>query len=184
MTYSYSTDGELFDGEYETPEAAAAAAFIEDDNLNSVEVGEDVKHPAKHYVSAQSIIDEMKCAAEDSAGEAAEDWLDLATPVCNINKLVDVSPTGEGETAEVCDLVQTGEGSQTSAVIGDSEGGETDAPAISDAQRTQIRVTNARGRTLVHHYTVTADSTEYTGRSWNGRGNLMDTYRTRVIGAR
>lgn len=25
MTYSYSTDGELFDGEYETPEAAAAA---------------------------------------------------------------------------------------------------------------------------------------------------------------
>ena len=32
-----------------------------------------------HYVSAQSIIDEMKCAAEDSAGEAAEDWLDLAT---------------------------------------------------------------------------------------------------------
>ena len=79
MTYSYSTDGELFDGEYETPEAAAAAAFVEDDNLNSVEVGENVKHPAKHYVSAQSIIDEMKCAAEDSAGEAAEDWLDLAT---------------------------------------------------------------------------------------------------------
>lgn len=66
----------------------------------------------------------------------------LTTPVCNINKLVDVSPTGEGETAEVCDLVQTGEGSQTSAVIGDSEGGETDAPAISDAQRTQIRGMN------------------------------------------
>lgn len=52
----------------------------------------------------------------------------LTTPVCNINKLVDVSPTGEGETAEVCDLVQTGGDSQTSAVIGDSEGGETDAP--------------------------------------------------------
>lgn len=79
MTYSYSTDGELFDGEYETPEAAAAAAFVEDDNLNSVEVGENVKHPAKHYVSAQSIIDEMKCAAEDSAGEAAEDWLNHVT---------------------------------------------------------------------------------------------------------
>ena len=79
MTYSYSTDGELFDGEYETPEAAAAAAFVEDDNLNSVEVGENVKHPAKHYVSAQSIIDDMKCAADDTAGEAAEDWLDYAT---------------------------------------------------------------------------------------------------------
>ena len=48
----------------------------------------------------------------------------------------------------------------------------------------EIRVTNARGRTLVHHYTVTPDSAEYTGRSWNGYGNLMDTYRTRVIGAR
>jgi len=48
----------------------------------------------------------------------------------------------------------------------------------------EIRVTNARGRTLVHHYTVTADSAEYTGRSWNGYGNLMDTYHTRVIGAR
>jgi len=36
----------------------------------------------------------------------------LTTPVSNINKLVDVSPAGEGETSEVCDLVQTGSGSQ------------------------------------------------------------------------
>lgn len=79
MTYSYSTDSEFFDGEYETPEAAAVAAFIEDECLESVEVGETVKHPAKHYVSAQSIIDEMKCSAADTSGDAAEDWLDLAT---------------------------------------------------------------------------------------------------------
>ena len=53
------------------------------------------------------------------------------------------------ERSEVCDLVQTGEGSQTSAVIGDSEGGETDAPAISDAQRTQIRGIAMAGRTQI-----------------------------------
>jgi len=79
MSYSYSTNGEIFCGEYDTPELAAIDAFVDNDTLESVEVAQNVKHPARHYVSAQSIIDEMKCAAEDSAGEAAEDWLDLAT---------------------------------------------------------------------------------------------------------
>ena len=67
----------------------------------------------------------------------------LTTPVCNINKMGDVSLIDEGETSEVCDLAQTGGDSQTSAVIGDSEGGETDAPPISDAQCTEIGAMNA-----------------------------------------
>ena len=36
----------------------------------------------------------------------------LTTPVSNINEMGDVSLVDEGETAEVCDLVQTGSGSQ------------------------------------------------------------------------
>lgn len=79
MSYSYSTDGESFVGEYETPELAAIEGLKLDSDLESVEVGENVTHPTKHYVSADSIIDEMKCAADDVAGEAAEDWLDYIT---------------------------------------------------------------------------------------------------------
>jgi len=58
------------------------------------------------------------------------------------------------------------------------------AKTLKQGETLEIRVTNARGRTLVHHYTVTADSAEYTGRSWNGYGNLRHEYRVRVLNHR
>jgi len=54
--------------------------------------------------------------------------LAAVAPVSNINEMGDVSLANEGKTAEVCESVKTGGESQASAVIGNSEGGETDAP--------------------------------------------------------
>lgn len=48
-------------------------------------------------------------------------------------------------------------------------------------EKIEIRVTNARGRTLVHHYEVTSQGFEFTRQTWGGFGNLRDTYRTRVM---
>lgn len=79
MSYSYREDSEYFTGEFDSPEQAAIEAFSLDPSLESIEVGENVMHPTTHYISGQSIVDDMKCAAEDEAGECAEDWLDLAT---------------------------------------------------------------------------------------------------------
>lgn len=79
MKYSHSTDGEHFEGLYDTPEQAAIEGFAEYPELQAIEIGEAIAHPAEHYVSARSIIDEIKCAADDTAGDAAEDWLDYAT---------------------------------------------------------------------------------------------------------
>lgn len=79
MSYSYSTDDEQFHGKFDTPEQAAIEGFAKHPELQAVEIGEAITHPAEHYVSARSIVDDMKCAADDTAGEAAEDWLDYAT---------------------------------------------------------------------------------------------------------
>jgi len=54
----------------------------------------------------------------------------LTTPVCNINEMGDVSLANEGKTAGVCDLAQTGSGSQAE-----------DSP-ISDEVRAQIQRLN------------------------------------------
>ena len=79
MSYSYSANGEQFYGQFDTPEQAAIEGFAKYPELQAVEIGEAITHPAEHYVSARSIVDVMKCAVDDTAGEAAEDWLDYAT---------------------------------------------------------------------------------------------------------
>ncbi len=79
MSYSYSTNGEQFHGKFDTPEQAAIEGFTKHPEQQAVEIGEAITHPTEHYVSARSIVDDMKCAADDTAGEAAEDWLDYAT---------------------------------------------------------------------------------------------------------
>lgn len=56
------------------------------------------------------------------------------------------------------------------------------AATLKAGEKVEIRVTNARGRTLVHQYTVTNNEIIYTGQLWNGHGNLRDNYRLRVLG--
>lgn len=75
VTYSHDDgSGEFFVGSFPTPEDAAADALSETD-AESVDVGENRKHPASHYVSGVWIIEDVAQRAYDECGEAAEDWL-------------------------------------------------------------------------------------------------------------
>lgn len=75
-TYSYSTDDELYRGEFDSPDAAAAEAFYDDPELEAVSIGENRKHTAHFYVSADRILEDVTERAYDECGEASEDWLD------------------------------------------------------------------------------------------------------------
>jgi hypothetical protein len=55
---------------------------------------------------------------------------------------------------------------------------------LAAGEEIEVRVTYARGRTLVVHHAVTARGYMPVRQSWNGYGNLRDTYRQRVLGAR
>lgn len=74
-TYSYSTDDEIYHGEFDSPDAAAAEAFYDDPELEAVSIGENRKHTAHHYVSADRILEDVTERAYDECGEASEDWL-------------------------------------------------------------------------------------------------------------
>lgn len=74
-TYSYSTDDEIYHGEFDSPDAAAAEAFYDDPELEAVSIGENRKHTAHHYVSADRILEDVTERADDECGEASEDWL-------------------------------------------------------------------------------------------------------------
>lgn len=74
-TYSYSTDDEFYHGEFDSPEAAAAEAFYNDPELESVSIGENRKYTAHRYVSADRIIEDVTERAYDECGEASEVWL-------------------------------------------------------------------------------------------------------------
>lgn len=101
MTYSHCTDGEFFRGEFATAEDAAADAFHDNPDLDSVEVGENHKSPASFYVSADSIIEDIAQRASDEcpgncrrlarkpdvrqgkdgrARKACRDWLEANEP--------------------------------------------------------------------------------------------------------
>lgn len=75
-TYSYSTDDEIYHGEFDSPDAAAAEAFYDDPELEAVSVGENRKHTAHFYVSADRILEDVTERAYDECREASEDWLD------------------------------------------------------------------------------------------------------------
>ena len=76
MHYSHSTDGELFHGEFATPEEAAVDAFGNHPSLESIEVGENHMRPAAYYVSGCSILESVSDTAFDDCGEAADGWLE------------------------------------------------------------------------------------------------------------
>ena len=75
-TYSYSTDDEFYRGEFDSPDAAAAEAFYDDPELEAVSIGENRKHPAHFWVSADRILEDVTERAYDECREASEDWLD------------------------------------------------------------------------------------------------------------
>ncbi|MRW82952.1 hypothetical protein GJ698_02460 [Pseudoduganella sp. FT26W] len=75
MSYCYSYDGELYQGDFDSPLAAAAEVFVGEPNRETVHVGESVHVPTTDYVSADWIIDDISTRAMDECGEVAEDWL-------------------------------------------------------------------------------------------------------------
>lgn len=75
MSYCYSYDGELYQGDFDSPLAAAAEVFEGEPNREAVHVGESVHAPTADYVSADCIIDDISTRAMDECGEVAEDWL-------------------------------------------------------------------------------------------------------------
>ena len=74
-TYSNSRDEEIYHGDYAGPEDAAAAAFYDDPDLETVWVGENKKQTAHAFVDGESILESATERAYDEAGECSEDWL-------------------------------------------------------------------------------------------------------------
>jgi hypothetical protein len=75
-TYSYSIEDELYNGEFDSPDTSAAEAFYDYPELEAVSIGENRKHTAHRYVSADRILEDVTERAYDECGEASEDWLD------------------------------------------------------------------------------------------------------------
>jgi hypothetical protein len=74
-TYSNSRDEEIFHGDFTTPEDAAADAFYDDPDLETVWVGENKKQTAHGFVDGESILESATERAYDEAGECSEVWL-------------------------------------------------------------------------------------------------------------
>lgn len=74
--YSYSANGEVFTGEFESPEAAAAAYFKDEPFSTVVEVGLSTKRHAEYYVHGDEIIEGIAMQAMDHVGEVADSWLE------------------------------------------------------------------------------------------------------------
>lgn len=74
-TYSYSTNGEYFTGDYASAELAAEDAFNESPDITSVEVGRNIKQTAHTFVNAQHILEVISDSACDEGPEHAYDWL-------------------------------------------------------------------------------------------------------------
>lgn len=75
VIYSYSIDGEMFHGEFVSPEDAAADGLLSNPDAPAIEVAECVRRPASAFVSGEFVVEDAQQRAFDSCGEAAEDWL-------------------------------------------------------------------------------------------------------------
>jgi hypothetical protein len=76
--YAYC-DNELgpFNGEYQTAQDAAKAAFVNYGKRKSVWVGEIKRNSAHDFIDGQSVLEDALCQATDEVGEWCEDWLNL-----------------------------------------------------------------------------------------------------------
>jgi len=73
--YCYSTDGENFTGEYDTPQSAAENAFNNIADIDQVEIGRIVRKTAHDFVDPWEVIQEAQNNASSECGYASEDWL-------------------------------------------------------------------------------------------------------------
>lgn len=74
--YSYSANGEVFTGEFESPDVAASAYFKDEPFSTVVEVGLSTKRHAEYYVHGEEIIEGIAMHAMDHVGEVADSWLE------------------------------------------------------------------------------------------------------------
>lgn len=75
MTYSWSTNGENYTGEFETRELALAHARENNPEHKELFTGENHKKSASDFVNVSNYLEDMQVAADDVCGEASEDWL-------------------------------------------------------------------------------------------------------------
>jgi hypothetical protein len=80
--WAVSRDGEHYDGEYATPEEAAACAeeHFDVEPGDTVYVGRAVPLPWEQWVDGEIVIDRLQEYAYDAVGEYAEDWLATVSP--------------------------------------------------------------------------------------------------------
>ncbi len=76
-TYSYSKEGEMFTGEYNTVAEAIKAAVVDELMLEGEEIyiGENESKSIMDYFNFDHLVDCMREAASDDVGEHAENWL-------------------------------------------------------------------------------------------------------------
>lgn len=75
-TYSYSPDEENFYGDYATAEEARINGLNNEPDSDSIYIGENIKHTAHDFISAENLLEELMEEAANECGESAEDWLD------------------------------------------------------------------------------------------------------------
>lgn len=75
MRYGWSANEENFTGDFETREEALAEAKRENPEHTTLWTGERHPKSAADFVNVGSLLEDMQVAADDEAGEAAEDWL-------------------------------------------------------------------------------------------------------------
>ena len=73
MAWAYSTDEEIYHGDFKTAEDAADEAFSDYPEHNTMWVGEKYSPCAESYIDADLLIDHVACQDEYSL-ECAEDW--------------------------------------------------------------------------------------------------------------
>ena len=71
--YAYSTDEEFYTGDFSSRAEAAAEAFAEDEDLESVMTGICVVPPRRPWAS--DLIETVAAQTTDEAGEWADDYL-------------------------------------------------------------------------------------------------------------
>lgn len=83
MRYSYSDNGELFDGDCDTKAEAIAEAFEEFPDADCVYVGEAVRKTIGEYLNdnqIESLLESISENAGEEYGDTVSDWLYKLSP--------------------------------------------------------------------------------------------------------
>lgn len=110
MKYSYSIDHETFEGDYDSREEAARAAFEEDPDIQSVSVG--VNRDPSEWMTAKRIgsdvIERMTEDLSDEVGEASENFFRTKEQTEELGRLILawIQQTGGFECYGVKDIME------------------------------------------------------------------------------